>query len=113
MTGDMFTTSCPSETLEHGVDVVLSVSYLRGVGLAQAVEAVEFAAGLAAREHAGLHVAAGEILQLVVDVQIPDAAVEAGRVDALRGQTQRGRHHLLRQTWTHTTSMHLSGDGPG
>lgn len=76
------------------------VSYLCSIGLADAVEAVEFAAGLAARHHPGLHVAAGEILQLVVDVKIPDAAVETGHIEGLRGESQGGRHHLLWHTCT-------------
>lgn len=75
-------------------------AYLSGVGLADAVQAVEFAARLAARHHAGVHVAPGEVLQLVVDVEVPDAAVETGRVEGLRGDAQRGRQHLLRHAWT-------------
>lgn len=81
------------------------MSYLSSAGLADAVQAVEFAAGLAARHHPRLHVAAGEVLQLVVDVQVPDAAVEAGRVEGLRGETQRGGHHLLRHPWRHRDSI--------
>ena len=76
----------------------LTGSYLGTVGLADAVQTVEFAAGLTARHHAWLHVAAGEVLQLVVDVEVPDAAVETGHVEGLRWETQRDRHHLLRHT---------------
>lgn len=75
--------------------------YLRCVGLADAVQAVESAAGLTTRHHPQLHVAAGEVLQLMVDIQIPDAAMEAGHVEALRGETKRGGHHLLRHPWRH------------
>lgn len=80
------------------------VWYLCSIRLADAVQTVESAAGLAAWHHPWLHVAAGEVLQLVVDIQVPDAAVEAGRVDGLRGQTttQRGGHHLLRHPCSHT-----------
>lgn len=76
----------------------LSVSYLSSVGLADAVQTVEFAACLTARHHSWIHVAAGEVLQLMVDVEIPDAAVETGHIEGLRGETQRGGHHLLRHT---------------
>lgn len=76
----------------------LTGSYLCTVGLADAVQTVEFAAGLTARHHARLHVAAGEVLQLVVDVEVPDAAVETGHVEVLRWETQRDGHHLLRHT---------------
>lgn len=67
--------------------------------MADAVEAADLQAGLAARHHAGLHVAAGEILQLVVDVQVSDAAVETGHVDGLGGGAHRRGQHLLWHTW--------------
>lgn len=51
--------------------------YLWTVGLADPMQAVEFATGFTARHHPQLHVAAGEVLQLVVDIKVPDAAVEA------------------------------------
>lgn len=82
------------------------LSHLSSVGLADAVQTVESPTGLAARHHPRLHVAAGEVLQLVVDVQVPDAAVEAGRVEGLWGETQRGGQHLLRHPWRHTESIH-------
>lgn len=78
------------------------MSYLCNIGLANAVQAVELAAGLTARHHPGLHVAAGEVLQLVVDVEVPNAAVETGHVEGLRRETQRGRHHPFRHTWKKT-----------
>lgn len=52
-------------------------------GLADAMQAVQLAAGLAARHHTGRHPRLGEILQLVVDVEVADAAVEAGAVEEL------------------------------
>lgn len=60
----------------HEVSLLTACCYLCAVGLADAMQAVEFAAGLTARHHPQLHVAAGEVLQLVVDVEVPDAAVE-------------------------------------
>lgn len=78
---------------------VIVVSYLCSVGQADAMQAVELATGLAARHHPRLHVAPGEVLQLVVDVEVPNAAVETGHVEDLRGETQRGGHHLLRHPW--------------
>lgn len=44
------------------------------------MNAVELLARLAARHHAGLHLGLGEILKLIVDVQVLDAAVETGTV---------------------------------
>lgn len=66
---------------------------------------VEFVAGLASWYHPRLHVAAGEVLQLVVDVQVPDTAVETGCVDGLGGETQRSRQHLLGHTWGHKQAL--------
>lgn len=74
--------------------------YLCSVGLADAMQTVEFAAGLTAWHHARLHVAAGEVLQLVVNVEVPDAAMETGHIWGLRREAKGGRHHLLRHTWT-------------
>lgn len=74
------------------------VWYLCSIGLTGAMQAVEFTTGLTTRHHPGLHGAAGEVLQLVVDVEVSDAAVETGRVEGLRGKTQGRRHHLLWQT---------------
>lgn len=76
----------------------MSDSYLCGVRMADAVEAADLQAGLAAGHHAGLHVAAGEILQLVVNVQVSDAAVETGHVDGLGGGAHRRGQHLLWHT---------------
>lgn len=63
------------------VCVCACVSYLCPVGLTDPMQAVEFATGLTARLHPGLHVAAGEVLQLVVNVEVPDASVETGHVE--------------------------------
>lgn len=52
-------------------------------GLADAVQAVQFAAGLTARHHARCHPCLGEVLQLIVDVEVADAPVEAGAVEEL------------------------------
>lgn len=84
----------------------LFIRYLSGVRLTDAVSTVEFAAGAAAGHHPWLHGAAGEVLQLVVDVQVPDAAVEARHVERLRGETQRGRHHLLRHPWRDSQALY-------
>lgn len=54
-----------------------------GVGLADAMQAVQFPAGLAAWHYARLHACLGEVLQLVVDVQVADAAVEAAAIENL------------------------------
>lgn len=59
------------------VSLLTVCRYLWTVGLADAVQAVEFATGFATRHHPQLHVAASEVLQLVVDIKVPDAAVEA------------------------------------
>lgn len=53
---------------------------LEAVGLTDAVHAVDLPARLAARHHAGFHLGLGEVLQLVVDVQVLDAAVKTGAV---------------------------------
>lgn len=54
-----------------------------GIGLADATQAVELPAGLAAWHHPWLHPCLGEVLQLVVDVQVSDATVEARAVEDL------------------------------
>lgn len=54
-----------------------------GVGLADAMQAVELEAGFAAWHHARLHLSLGEVLQLVVDVQVSDAAMEASAIEDL------------------------------
>ena len=53
---------------------------LGSVGLADPVQTVDLPAGLTAGHHARLHLGLGEVLQLVVDVQVLDAAVETGAV---------------------------------
>lgn len=50
-------------------------------------------AWLTAGQDAGLHGHLAEVLQLTVDVQVPDAAVEAGAILA-RGLAQ-GRSHIV------------------
>lgn len=69
-----------------------------GVGLADAVQAVELPAGLAAWHHARLHPRLGEVLQLVVDVQVSDAPVEAAAIEYLP-QAEGGRVHVHRHPW--------------
>lgn len=54
-----------------------------GIGLADAVQTVELSAGLTAGHHTGLHLCLSEVLQFIVDVQIPDATVEAGAIEDL------------------------------
>ena len=54
-----------------------------GVGLADAMQAVELPAGLTAWHHAWLHPSLGEVLQLIIDVQVSDATVEAGAIEDL------------------------------
>lgn len=46
------------------------------IRLADAMYTVDLLAGLAARHHTGLHLGLGEVLELVVDVQVLDASVE-------------------------------------
>lgn len=83
---------------------------LISVGLTDAVHAAQFDAGLTPGDHARLHVAPGEVLQLVVDVEVSDAAVETGHVQNLRGEAERGWQHFFRhpcggyETWR----FHLS-----
>ena len=50
------------------------------IRLADAMDTVELLAGLAARYHAGFHLGLGEVLELVVDVQVLDAAVKTGTI---------------------------------
>ena len=61
------------------------VPYLCAVWLTEAVQAEQLAAGVAPRDHAWAHATAREVLQLLVDVQVPDAALEAGAVQQLGG----------------------------
>lgn len=53
---------------------------LDSIRLADAVYTVDLLAGLASRYHAGLHLGLGEVLELVVDVQVLDTAMETGTV---------------------------------
>lgn len=89
----------------------LTEVYLRAVRLAEAMNTVEFLADLASWYNPGLHVAAGEVLQLVVDVQVPDAAVETGCVDGLGRETQRSRQHLLGHTCGHKQALLIQVEG--
>lgn len=68
------------------------------IGLADAMNAVELLAGLAARYHAGLHLGLGEVLQLVVDVQVLDAAMETGAVLDLP-EAESARVNIHRHAW--------------
>lgn len=50
------------------------------IGLADAMNTVEFLAGFTAWNHTGLHLGLGEVLQLIVDVKVLDATVETGAI---------------------------------
>lgn len=76
----------------------MATAYLSAVGLTDAVLAVDLAAGAAAWLHPRLHGTPCEVLQLMVDVKVPDATVEAGQVEGLRSEARRSRHHLLRHS---------------
>lgn len=65
------------------------------IGLADAMDAVDLLAGLTAWYHAGLHLSLGEVLQLIVDVQVLDAAVETGAVLDLP-EAESSRVHIHR-----------------
>lgn len=54
-----------------------------GIGLADTMQAVEFAAGFTAWHHAWFHLCLGEVLQFIVYVQVSDATVEAGTIKEL------------------------------
>ena len=64
-----------------------------GIGLADAMQAVELSAGLTAWHHAWLHPRLGEVLQFVVNVQVSDATVEAGAFEDLP-QVEGSRVHV-------------------
>lgn len=53
---------------------------LEAIRLTDAVHTVDLLAGLASRNHAGLHLGLGEVLEFVVDVQVLDTAVETGAI---------------------------------
>jgi len=74
-------------------------------GLADAVQAVELAAGLAARHHPRRHPRLGEVLQLVVDVEVADAAVEAGAVEELP-EAEGGRVDVHGHPWGERGCQH-------
>lgn len=69
-----------------------------GVGLADAMQAVELPAGLAAWHHAWLHPRLSEVLQLIVDVQVSDATVETGAIEDLP-QAEGSRVHIHWHPW--------------
>lgn len=73
-------------------------AYLSAVGLTDAMLALDSAASTTAWLHPRLHGAPCEVLQLMVDVKVPDAAVEAGQVEGLRPEARCGWHHLLRHS---------------
>lgn len=50
------------------------------IRLTDAMYTVDLLAGLTARYHARLHLGLGEVLELVVDVQVLDTAMETGTV---------------------------------
>lgn len=50
------------------------------IRLADAMDTVDLLAGLAARYHTGFHLGFSEVLELVVDVQVLDTAMETGTV---------------------------------
>lgn len=53
---------------------------LEAIRLTNAVHTVDLLARLTSRNHAGLHLGLGEVLEFVVDVQVLDAAVETGAI---------------------------------
>lgn len=63
------------------------------IRLADAMHTVDLLAGLAARYHAGLHLGLSEVLQLIVDVQVLDTAMETGTVLELP-ETESARVHI-------------------
>lgn len=68
------------------------------IGLADAMNTVELLARLAARHHTGLHLGLGEVLKLVVNVQVLDTAVETGTVLDLP-EPERARVNVHRHAW--------------
>lgn len=68
------------------------------IRLADAMYAVDLLAGLAARYHAGLHLGLGEVLKLVVYVQVLDTAMETGAILDLP-ETESARVHVYRHAW--------------
>lgn len=74
-------------------------------GLARAMGTHLLVAWLAARQDAGLHGHLAEVLQLAVDVEVPDAAMEAGAV-LPRGLAQGCSHVVFpRHAWGGTASQ--------
>lgn len=80
------------------------------IRLADAMYAVDLLAGLAARYHARLHLGLGEVLELVVDVQVLDAAMETGTVLDLP-ETESARVYIHRHTWRRRGSTERTFNG--
>lgn len=76
-------------TVAHG-------SYGRG-WLTQSIHAAQLLTGLAPRHHSGLHLGAREILQLVINVEVPYAALETGSIER-RPLVKRQRLRIFRHT---------------
>lgn len=68
------------------------------IRLADAMYTVYLLAGLAARHHAGLHLGLGEVLELIVDVQVLDTAMETGTVLDLP-ETESARVYIHWHAW--------------
>lgn len=68
------------------------------IRLADAMYTVDLLAGLTARYHARLHLGLGEVLELVVDVQVLDTAVETRTILDLP-ETESARVYVYWHTW--------------
>lgn len=68
------------------------------IGLANAMQAVEFAARLTSRDHSWLHLGFCKILQFIIDVQVADTAMEAGAIQDLP-EAEGSRVHIYRHSW--------------
>lgn len=77
----------------HPSFLALTGEARRAACLARAMGAHLLVARLAARQDAGLHGHLAEVLQLTVDVEVADAAVEAGAV--LPGGLAQGCSHVV------------------
>lgn len=71
---------------------------MSSIGLANAMQAVELAARLTTRHHSWLHLGLRKILQFVVNVQVADAAMEAGAIQDLP-EAEGSRVHIDRHSW--------------
>lgn len=80
------------------------------IRLADAMYAVDLLAGLAARYHARLHLGLGEVLELVVDVQVLDAAMETGTILDLP-ETESARVYVHGHTWRRRGSAERTFNG--